>query len=397
MTKDKLWNREYLKVMTPTCHLSRALYLLTRLLPSDQSERFGAGNDTIGIALSGYTIASLIIRPFSGFIVDSFNRKKVLMLTMSFFFLLFSGYLAAGTLLMFAICRTLHGAPFGAVTVANSTCAIDVLPSSRRNEGLGFYGLSNNLSMAIAPTAGVYIYKVFGDFSILFWISLVVAGIALLVAGTVKLPQKEIVKNKEALSLDRFFLTRAWLLAVNIMFFSFCYGVLSNYLAIYSHEILHITGGTGIYFTLLAVGLFASRLQGAKALREGKLTRNAAEGILLSLIGYTIFVAIPSTASYYLSALLIGLGNGHMYPAFLNMFINVANNNQRGTANSSILTAWDLGFGIGVLLGGVVSEHFGYTAAFWMSAIVNAAGVLLFFCFARSFFLRRRIERALSS
>ncbi len=397
MTKDKLWNREYLKVMTTNFLLYFAFFLLTPLLPIYLSERFGAGNDTIGIVLSGYTIASLIIRPFSGFIVDSFNRKKVLMLTMSFFFLLFSGYLAAGTLLMFAICRTLHGAPFGAVTVANSTCAIDVLPSSRRNEGLGFYGLSNNLSMAIAPTAGVYIYKVFGDFSILFWISLVVAGIALLVAGTVKLPQKEIVKNKEALSLDRFFLTRAWLLAVNIMFFSFCYGVLSNYLAIYSHEILHITGGTGIYFTLLAVGLFASRLQGAKALREGKLTRNAAEGILLSLIGYTIFVAIPSTASYYLSALLIGLGNGHMYPAFLNMFINVANNNQRGTANSSILTAWDLGFGIGVLLGGVVSEHFGYTAAFWMSAIVNAAGVLLFFCFARSFFLRRRIERALSS
>lgn len=394
MTKEKLWNREYLKVMTTNFLLYFAFFLLTPLLPIYLSERFGAGNDTIGLILSGYTIASLVIRPFSGFIVDSFNRKKVLMLTMFFFFVLFAGYLAAGTLLMFAIYRTLHGAPFGAVTVANSTCAIDVLPSSRRNEGLGFYGLSNNLSMAIAPTAGVYIYKVFGDFTILFWISLIVAGVALLVAGSVKLPQKEIVKNKDAISLDRFFLTRAWLLAVNMLFFSFCYGLLSNYLAIYSHEVLHITGGTGVYFTLLSIGLFASRLQGAKALREGKLTRNAAEGMLLSLVGYTIFVAIPSPVAYYLSALLIGLGNGHMYPAFLNMFINVANNNQRGTANSSILTAWDLGLGIGVLLGGVVSEHFGYSAAFWMSAGINAVGVLLYFCCTRTFFLRRRVERA---
>ena len=185
---EKLWNKEYIKVMSVNFLMYFAFYLLTPLLPIYLSERFHAGNDTIGLVLSGYTIASLIVRPFSGFIVDSFNRKRVLMVTMSLFFLLFAGYLAAGTLLMFAIYRTLHGAPFGAVTVANSTCAIDVLPSSRRNEGLGYYGLSNNLSMAIAPTAGVYIYKVCGDFSALFWLSLLTAGIALLMASLVKLP-----------------------------------------------------------------------------------------------------------------------------------------------------------------------------------------------------------------
>ncbi len=394
MAKDKLWNQEYLKVMSINFLLYFAFFLLTPLLPIYLSERFGAGNDTIGLVLSGYTVAALIIRPFSGFIVDSFNRKKVLMCTLFFFFIVFAGYIAASTLLMFTIYRTLHGAPFGAVTVANSTCAIDVLPSSRRNEGLGFYGLSNNLAMAISPTAGIYIYKVTGDFSILFWISLIVAFIAFLLSCSVKLPQKEIIKNKEAISLDRFFLTRAWLLAVNIMFFSFCWGLLSNYIAIYSKEILHITSGTGIFFTLLSVGLIVSRLQGSKALRQGRLTHNAGEGILLSLVGYTIFVAIPCPVTYYLSPLMIGLGNGHMYPAFLNMFINVAHNNQRGTANSSILTAWDLGFGIGVLLGGIVSEHFGYPATFWMNVGVNAVGVMLFFSYTRSFFLRRRIERA---
>ncbi len=394
MAKDKLWNQEYLKVMSINFLLYFAFFLLTPLLPIYLSERFDAGNDTIGLVLSGYTVAALIIRPFSGFIVDSFNRKKVLMCTLFFFFIVFAGYIAASTLLMFTIYRTLHGAPFGAVTVANSTCAIDVLPSSRRNEGLGFYGLSNNLAMAISPTAGIYIYKVTGDFSILFWISLIVAFIAFLISCSVKLPQKEIIKNKEAISLDRFFLTRAWLLAVNIMFFSFCWGLLSNYIAIYSKEILHITSGTGIFFTLLSVGLIVSRLQGSKALRQGRLTHNAGEGIILSLVGYTIFVAIPCPVTYYLSALMIGLGNGHMYPAFLNMFISVAHNNQRGTANSSILTAWDLGFGIGVLLGGIVSEHFGYPATFWMNVGVNAVGVMLFFSHTRSFFLRRRIERA---
>ena len=390
-SKEKLWNANYIKVMTTNFLLYFAFYLLTPLLPLYLSEPFGATKDTIGIVLSGYTVAALIVRPFCGYVVDSFSRKKVLMLCLSGFAVFFAGYIAAGTILMFAICRTLHGGPFGAVTVANSTCAIDVLPSSRRNEGIGLYGLSNNFAMAIAPSIGIYLHNMVDSYMILFWIAFVVAISAVLIAWTIRLPEKDIIRNKEKLSLDRFFLTRAWLLAINIAMFGFCWGVLSNYLAIYSKEVLSITGGTGTYFALLSMGLFSSRLQGRKALSQGKLTQNAAEGMLISLVGFTLFVAIPHPVAYYLSAILIGLGNGHLYPAFLNMFVHVARHDQRGTANSSILTGWDLGFGIGCLLGGIVAEHFGYTATFWMVAAENAVSVILFFLASRQFFERRKI------
>lgn len=390
-SKEKLWNANYIKVMTTNFLLYFAFYLLTPLLPLYLSETFGATKDTIGIVLSGYTVAALIVRPFCGYVVDSFSRKKVLMLCLSGFAVFFAGYIAAGTILMFAICRTLHGGPFGAVTVANSTCAIDVLPSSRRNEGIGLYGLSNNFAMAIAPSIGIYLHNMVDSYMILFWIAFVVAISAVLIAWTIRLPEKDIIRNKEKLSLDRFFLTRAWLLAINIAMFGFCWGVLSNYLAIYSKEVLSITGGTGTYFALLSMGLFSSRLQGRKALSQGKLTQNAAEGMLISLVGLTLFVAIPHPVAYYLSAILIGLGNGHLYPAFLNMFVHVARHDQRGTANSSILTGWDLGFGIGCLLGGIVAEHFGYTATFWMVAAENAVSVILYFLASRQFFERRKI------
>jgi len=390
-SKEKLWNANYIKVMTTNFLLYFAFYLLTPLLPLYLSETFGATKDTIGIVLSGYTVAALIVRPFCGYVVDSFSRKKVLMLCLSGFAVFFAGYIAAGTILMFAICRTLHGGPFGAVTVANSTCAIDVLPSSRRNEGIGLYGLSNNFAMAIAPSIGIYLHNMVDSYMILFWIAFVVAISAVLIAWTIRLPEKDIIRNKEKLSLDRFFLTRAWLLAINIAMFGFCWGVLSNYLAIYSKEVLSITGGTGTYFALLSMGLFSSRLQGRKALSQGKLTQNAAEGMLISLVGFTLFVAIPHPVAYYLSAILIGLGNGHLYPAFLNMFVHVARHDQRGTANSSILTGWDLGFGIGCLLGGIVAEHFGYTATFWMVAAENTVSVILFFLASRQFFERRKI------
>ena len=388
--KDVLWNANYNKVMTANFTLCFAFYLLTPLLPLYLSETFHATKDLIGIVLSGYTVTALLFRPFSGYVVDSFPRKKVLMVCFFLFFLLFGGYLAAGSFVFFALVRTLHGGPFGALTVANSTVAIDVLPSSRRTEGIGYYGLSNNLAMAIAPSIGVFIYKYTHNFDILFWMAFIIAGLGMLVDSTVKVPQREIIREKKKLSLDRFFLVRGWLLGANIVMFSFCYGVLSNYLAIYSKEILGITGGTGTYFMLLATGLVVSRIQGSKALRNGKLTQNATQGIFLSCIGYILFVAVPTEVGYYLSALLIGLGNGHLFPAMQNMFINIAGNNERGTANSTLLTSWDFGIGVGVVFGGVIAEHFGYTAAFATVAALHVIGVLLFVFCSRDFYLRNK-------
>ncbi len=389
---ERLWNREYIKVMACNFLLFFAFYLLTPLLPLYLDQQFDADKDMIGLVLSGYVVATLLIRPFSGFMVDCFDRKRVLTLCFFAFFICFTGYVGAGTLLMFAIVRTLHGIPFGATTVANSTVAIDVLPSSRRNEGIGFYGLSNNLAMAVAPSAGIYIYSVTGNFMLLFWISLILAFGGFYCATRVKLPMRARVHEKPVLSLDHFFLGRAWLLAVNICFFGLCWGVMSNYVAIYGKQHLGITDGTGVFFMLLSAGLITSRLFGSKSLRAGRMTRNATVGVLLSLVGYSLFAFVEAEWSFYLSALLVGLGNGQMYPAFLNMFVKVARHDQRGTANSSILISWDLGMGIGILLGGVIAENIGFAAAFHTVALMQGAGALLFICATASFFRRRRLD-----
>lgn len=390
--QERLWNSEYIKIMVNNFGMYFAFYLLTPLLPLYLHDTFGSTKDMIGLVLSGYTITALMFRPFSGFLVDAFPRKLILVIFLSVYFIFFGGYLMASTLLLFAIVRTLHGIPFGASTVACSTVAIDVLPPSRRNEGIGYYGLSNNIATAIAPTIGIYIYHKTGDFSILFWIAFASAGLGALVASTVKIHDRPLKRSGRLLSLDRFFLTRGWAIAVNLIFFGFCYGVLSNYLAIYGREQLGITSGTGTFFLILSIGLILSRLQGSRSLRQGNLTRNAAEGIVLSTLGYILFVAYPHMAGYYLSAFLIGLGNGHMYPAHQNMMINVAHNNERGTANSSVLTAWDVGQGLGILCWGVVAEHLGYSPAFWMVAAVHILGLVFFMSLTKGFFLQRKLR-----
>ena len=177
--------------MTANFALFFAFYLLTPLLPLYLSETFGATKDVIGLVLSGYTITALLFRPFSGYFVDSFPRKTVLMVSYAAFAIFFAGYLAAGTLLLFTIVRTLHGGPFGALTVANSTVAIDVLPSSRRNEGIGYYGLSNNLAMAIAPTFAIFVFAETHNFELLFWLAFAIATFGWIVDATVEVRCKK--------------------------------------------------------------------------------------------------------------------------------------------------------------------------------------------------------------
>jgi MFS family permease len=264
--------------------------------------------------LSGYTITALLVRPFSGYVVDTFPRKTVLMIAFGAFAIFFAGYLAASTLLLFTIVRTLHGGPFGAVTTANATVAIDVLPSSRRTEGIGYYGLSNNLAMATAPTIGIWLYQLTDSFDFLFWLALIVACAGWLIDSTVKLKPKASAAPSAGpshLSLDRFFLTRGWLLGVNMIAFGFSFGVLSNYLAIYGKEVMGITGGTGTYFLLCSIGLILSRLQGSKALRAGRVTHNAAEGRVISLVGYTLFILMPTLTQ------LLSLNSKILIPNFI--------------------------------------------------------------------------------
>ncbi|MEE1142376.1 MAG: MFS transporter [Bacteroidales bacterium] len=392
MKEEKLWNSNYIKVWLANFMIFFSFMLVTPLLPIYLSETFAADKHVIGVVLSGYTLTALLVRPFSGFIVDSYPRKQVLLICFFLMFIFFAGYLVAGSLLLFAIVRTLHGAPFGATTVANSTVAIDVLHPSRRAEGIGYYGLSNNIATAISPSVAIYIYQLTHNFDLIFAISMAVAGIGLIINSTVKLEKRELIKDKKVISLDRFFLLKSWSQSLTMVCFAFSYGILSTYIAIYGKEQLGITSGTGLFFLLMSLGLICSRLIGNRTLSKGKIVENASIGILISLVGYFIFAAVNNSFGYYSAALIIGLGNGHMFPAFQTMYINLAPHSQRGTANSSLLISWDVGVGLGILIGGVVVEYFGYNASFWVSAVVNLLGVVGFLFFARKRYLIDRLR-----
>lgn len=392
IAKIPLWNSNYIKVWIANFFMFFSFYLLLPLLPVYMVDEFDASKQIIGIALSGYTITALLVRPFSGYLVDSFPRKQILLLFYFSFFVFFAGYLIAGTLLLFTIVRTLHGIPFGGATVANSTMAIDVLHPQRRAEGIGYYGLSNNLAMAIGPTVAVFVYESTHNFNILFCLSLAISALGFIINSTLKVAPRELVENKKTLSLDRFFLMKSWSEGITIACVAGSYGILSTYLAIYCQQKFGSTEDTGTFFLILACGLMLSRLIGGKQLRQGKIAENAAHGLLLSLTGYILFVTVPNHIGFFGTAIIIGLGNGHICPALQNMFINLAPHNLRGTANSSFLVSWDIGQGTGMMAGGFVAEYYGYTEAFWLAFAINLAGALSFFLITRSNYLRNKLR-----
>lgn len=391
-TKEKLWNSNYIKVWIANFTIFFSFMLLTPLLPLYLNETFGADKHTIGIVLSGYTLMALITRTFSGWIVDSFPRKAVLIICFTLFSLFFIGYIAAGSLFLFGLVRTLHGAPFGATTVSNSTIAIDVLHPSRRAEGIGYYGMSNNIATAISPAAAIWIYQATHNFDILFVLSMIIAALGMIINCTVKIPAREIVKVKQPLTWDRFFLRDGWRQAIALVCLSFGYGVISTYVAIYGKKELGIESGAGLFFALLAIGLGLSRILGSKSLAKGLITRNASIGVLISVWGYMIFAILPNEIGYYGAAVLIGLGNGHMFPAFQTMFINLAPNSRRGTASSSLLVSWDIGIGLGCLSGGILSEYISYFAAFLCAWLVNVVGVIYYFAVVKAHYNTHKIR-----
>jgi len=390
--RPRLWTPSFCAVAAGNFLLFFSFYLLLPILPMYVGETFGADKSLTGMVLASYTIMALLVRPVSGYMVDSFPRKKLLLICYAIFMLFFCGYLLAGTLLLFTLIRATHGAAFGLVTVSNSTMAIDIMPAERRGEGIGFYGVSNNLAMAFGPSISLYFYESLHAFTPIFALSIVTSFLGLCCVSAIKAPAKTIDPPSQAISLDRFILVKGIPEMLPVILFSFAYGILSTYLAIYGRTEVGITDGTGLFFVVMACGLVMSRLRVGQMLNRGLVAQSIITGMLIILLGFALFVIFRQPAGFYSAAFVLGVGFGTMCSALQAMFINLAPNNRRGTANSTYFTEWDLGIGLGVFIGGHIAELTNYANAFRTGLGVATVGLLLFLFIIRAHFERNKLR-----
>ena len=136
--KAVLWNRNFIQCCVSYFLMNFAYYMLMPTLPIYLVEELRMGTSEVGWVLSIYTIGVLCVRPFSGYLVDCFSRKALYLFAFTIFAGLFVGYWFALTLGALAVIRFLQGGFMGLTSVSGNTIAIDVIPSQRRGEGMGF-------------------------------------------------------------------------------------------------------------------------------------------------------------------------------------------------------------------------------------------------------------------
>ena len=271
--KERLFTRSYIFICAANFLTAFSFFLLVPTLPFYLVDEYGIGSDVVGLVLSCYVIAVLCIRPFAGFIADLFQRKRVYLIAYILFAFLFSGYLLIdGNLWQFILLRVFHGFAFGALNTTGNTLVIDIMPSSRRGEGLGYFGVTNNLAMAFGPMTGLFIIS-HGNYTLLFASALAAAFVGLCFALLLKVKKRPpIERNGPLMSLDRFLLVEGIPASLAFFMLAIPYGMTSSYMAIYAAEI-GVVHGAGLFFTVQAAGLIVSRLISGKMVDRGLVTQ----------------------------------------------------------------------------------------------------------------------------
>lgn len=370
--KEKLFTGSYVRMLSANFLMFMGFYLLLPILPFYLSESYGIDKGLIGSALSCYVIAALCMRPFSGYLLDTFARKPLYLLAYAVFTIIFASYLLAGLLVVFIVLRMIHGFAFGMVTVAGNTIVIDVMPSSRRGEGLGYYGMANNFAMSIGPMLGLFMHDHF-SFGVIFLCSFFSCMLGLLCASGVKTKYRA-PEVRKPISLDRFILLRGIPGGVALLLLSIPYGITTTYIAMYSKE-LGLTISSGVFFTLMAIGIASSRVFSGKLVDKGYLTQLITWSKVMAVfvfvgLGLCKWLSLYMGVGYIFMgcALFMGVSFGTMFPAYNALFVNLAPNSERGTAVSTYLTSWDVGVGAGLLVGGYVSEYLGFDIAYFIGS-----------------------------
>ena len=261
----------------------------------------------------------------------------------------------ASTIMLFVLARMMHGITWSVITTSSSTVAIDIIPSERRGEGLGFFGLTTTIAMSVGPFIGLYLYENF-PFEYNFYSTISVGILGLLTALTIKVPNRA-PRQKQVLSLDRFILKPAIPIGINVLFIAISFGMLFTYAAKFGLHELKINS-TGFFFLFMAIGMAISRFFAGKLLDKGYVNQLMLTALFTIGVGYTAFGLAHSEPLYFGSALFIGLGYGMASPSFQTMIINIGTNDQRGTANSTFFSFYDLGIGIGMVSSGFLATIF---------------------------------------
>lgn len=371
--KNKLWTKDFTLITMANLLMAVAFYFMVPILPVFLTDNFSATESQIGLVLSFYTIAALLIRPFAGYALDAMGRQSIYVVSLLLFSTMFFGYLWATSILFVLIVRFIHGLTWGAMSSAGSTFAVDLVPLKRRGEGIGIFGLSMTIAMAIGPLIAITITDD-GSFERLFYSAAGFSFLGLVLALFVRIPKVKRVKKK--FKVSSLIEKKSLPVSLNMFLVTIPYGGIISFIALYGRSIG--IESSGLFFLLLAVGIAISRIVSGKSFDRVGPKKICIIGLGLLIVGLPVLALYQSIIGYHLAALILGFGFG----VIMATFQAIANHNvepeKRGAANSTYLTFFDSGIGLGMLLVGFLIQVMNYSGAFILCAVIEVVALVVF-------------------
>lgn len=325
-----------------------------------------------GLFLAIYTYACAFAAPITGTIADHVGRKRLLMFATSVFvvFSFLYGVITRLPLLLLAAC--VHGVFWSAILSSGAAIMSEIIPDSRRTEGMAWWGMASTAAIAVAPLIGLTLYRI--SWTVLCLEMGLLSLVMILLSTRVRGGTRE---------YDRLFPDlrdivdwRVMATALTLFVISFGYGGITSYVALMAVE--RRIEPPSLFFTVFALTILVSRLFTAPlGDRHGpkKLLYPSLLLIPLALLG---LAWADSRMEIALAAIVFGVGFGGVYPAFVTFILRRTDPLRRAATFGSIVWAFDTGIGTGSLLTGVLAQEKGYRTAFCVAAALSALSIPIF-------------------
>jgi len=339
--------------------------MMFEAIPRYVSTTLAGGNWGVGAAVGIAGLAAALLRLPAGRLTDRKGRRWVLVLGASLAGAGMLGLLAARSVGAVVGFRFLTGLAEAAYFVAAATALQDLAPASRRGEATSYFSGVAYVGFALGPVLAEWLIKRF-SFDVVW---LLATGLSLTTAVlSLRVPQ-----NRSAGADDGRFWPRPLLhpaarapgtvLLIGLMGFS----SFVTFAALWATEVGIARAGD--VFILMAATVLTVRVLTARVIDGIGPRATATIALSSSAAGLAVLALWQQPAGTYLGTLVLAVGQGFMFPALFTLVIMDAPETERGQAVGAFSISFDLAFGIGGVLAGIIANSLGgIPAAFWFGA-----------------------------
>ena len=348
------------------------------LLPLYILEQGGDQSD-IGVLMGVFTLASALFRPWIADMIDRLGRKRsytlgtLIMFGLPLLYLLFDDPLGRAYPL-FLLIRILHGIGMATCFTAVFTYIGDLLPANRLNEGIGMFGISGLVGIALGPFLTEMALDRYG-FAGLFVTASALGAVALLA----HLPLKESFRSTGVKGPSFFaLLKQRKLLTVGLLAVLFGIGIAgtSNFVAPLAEQ--RGLSLISVYFINYSAGAIMTRIVGGRLADLYGETRILPYGIVIYAAGMLLLPLAASLPYLAVMGVFAGIGHGILFPSLNSMAIRDQPAELRGKLTGIFTGGIDSGAFAGSLTLGYIGQWLGLNALFLFAGALMLTGVFLF-------------------